>query len=318
MIDTVRLMDLCREYGVPLTESQAQQLDLYGQMLVEWNEKINLTAITDPDGMTVKHFLDSLLLTKAIELPQGTSLIDVGTGAGFPSVPVKILRPDVNLTLLDSLNKRLVFLQELCQNLGLEVQYVHARAEDGGKDKKLREKYDFACARAVASLRNLCEYCLPFVKVGGAFIALKGPDWEEEPGGRQERHGHHGRQAGACGAVRSAGREQAGHPGDPESIANSASIPKNRRKNDKKTDHLSRFHRDSQENCGWKILDFKPAMWYSIPCKGIVRWQAFPLRSTPSIFFAVSIAHAAPSFITCAPDRLRGTPSKNHRLCLSM
>lgn len=180
MIDKAYLLELCRQFELPLTEGQAEQLDKYAELLVEWNEKINLTAITEPKDIVVKHFVDSLLLTKAIELPEGASLIDVGTGAGFPSVPVKVLRSDVELTLLDSLNKRLVFLQELCGALGLKANYVHARAEDGGKDKKYREKYDFACARAVASLRNLSEYCLPFVKVGGAFIALKGPDWKEE------------------------------------------------------------------------------------------------------------------------------------------
>ena len=180
MIDKSYLLDLCQQFELPLTEQQAEQLDKYAQLLVEWNEKINLTAITEPKDIVVKHFVDSLLLTKAIELPQGASLIDVGTGAGFPSVPVTVLRSDINLTLLDSLNKRLVFLTELCKEIGVTSTCVHARAEDGGKDKKYREKYDFACARAVASLRNLSEYCLPFVKVGGAFIALKGPDWKEE------------------------------------------------------------------------------------------------------------------------------------------
>lgn len=180
MLDTTFLIEICSQYGLPVTAEQAQSLDLYASMLVEWNGKMNLTAITEPRDMVVKHFLDSLLLLKAVELPQEASIIDVGTGAGFPSVPVKVLRPDLKLNLLDSLNKRLVFLQELCGALGLCAQFTHARAEDGGKDKKYREKYDFACARAVASLRNLTEYCLPFVKVGGTFIALKGAEWEEE------------------------------------------------------------------------------------------------------------------------------------------
>lgn len=180
MIDKDYLLAVCRQYDLPLTEKQAEQLDRYAQLLVEWNEKINLTAITEPKEIVTKHFVDSLLLTKAVDLAEGVSLIDVGTGAGFPSVPVKILRPDLDLNLLDSLNKRLVFLQELCTDLGLQAKYIHARAEDGGKDKKYREKFDFACARAVASLRNLSEYCLPFIKIGGAFVALKGPDWKEE------------------------------------------------------------------------------------------------------------------------------------------
>lgn len=180
MIDTQALRSLCQEAEIPLTEEMAARLDRYAQLLLDWNQKINLTAITEPQDIVVKHFLDSLLLTKALDLPQGASLIDVGTGAGFPSVPVAVLRGDLKLTLLDSLNKRLLFLQELCGEIGVSASFVHARAEDGGKDKKLREQYDFACARAVASLRNLSEYCLPFVKVGGAFIALKGPDWQEE------------------------------------------------------------------------------------------------------------------------------------------
>jgi len=180
MIDTQALLTLCRQAELPLTEEMAARLDLYAQLLVDWNQKINLTAITEPKDIVVKHFLDSLLLTKAVQLPQGASLIDVGTGAGFPSVPVAVLRGDIKLTLLDSLNKRLVFLQELCGQIGVAACCVHARAEDGGRDKKLREQFDFACARAVANLRDLSEYCLPFVKVGGAFIALKGPDWQEE------------------------------------------------------------------------------------------------------------------------------------------
>lgn len=180
MIDQQQLLHLCGQYSVPLTADQAQQLDRYASLLVEWNQRMNLTAITDPQQIAVKHFLDSLLLLEAVQLPQGSSLIDVGTGAGFPSLPVKIARPDLRLTLLDSLRKRIGFLQEVSGQLGLGCACVHARAEDAGKDKAYREGFDFSCARAVANLRELAEYCLPFVRVGGAFVALKGYDVEEE------------------------------------------------------------------------------------------------------------------------------------------
>lgn len=175
-----RLGELCEEEGIQLSEKQLGQFQRYMELLVEWNEKMNLTAITDPEGVTVKHFFDSLLLLKAVEVPEGAKLIDVGTGAGFPGIPVAIARPDVQLTLLDSLNKRLVFLAEVCRELGLQADIRHARAEEGGRQKELREQFDFATARAVAGMNVLCEYCLPFVKTGGAFIAMKGPDGEEE------------------------------------------------------------------------------------------------------------------------------------------
>ena len=179
MLDFVRLCRMAEEVGAPLDEAQMRRLDTYAQLLVEWNEKMNLTAITAPDEMLVKHFVDSL--TAAPYLPQGAfSLIDVGTGAGFPGVPLGILRPDCALTLLDSLNKRLVFLEALCGAVGVNATRVHARAEEGGQKKELRERFDVATARAVAALPVLCEYCLPFVKVGGVFLALKGPDADNE------------------------------------------------------------------------------------------------------------------------------------------
>lgn len=182
MLDKARLVALAAEYGAALTPEQAEQCDIYARLLTEWNEKMNLTAITAPEEMLVKHFVDSLTL--APELPQGTfSLIDVGTGAGFPGVPIAILRPDCRVTLLDSLNKRLVFLETLCRELGLSVTRVHARAEEGGRKPELREQFDVATARAVAALPLLCEYCLPFVKVGGVFLALKGPDADAELSG---------------------------------------------------------------------------------------------------------------------------------------
>lgn len=175
-----RLSELCEKEGLSLSEKQLRQFQRYMELLVEWNQKMNLTAITDPEGVTVKHFYDSLLLLKAVEVPEGASLIDVGTGAGFPGIPVLIARPDIKLTLLDSLNKRLVFLAEVCRELGIQAEIRHARAEEGGRQKELREKFDFATARAVAGMNVLSEYCVPFVKKGGAFIAMKGPDGEEE------------------------------------------------------------------------------------------------------------------------------------------
>ena len=153
----------------------------YAEMLVEWNKKMNLTAITEPDEIIIKHFLDCLITFKNVDIPKNASIIDVGTGAGFPGMVLKIARPDIKLTLLDGLNKRLVFLSELCSALGFnDVEIIHKRAEDGGNAPELREKYDFATARAVAKLNVLSEYCLPFVKVGGMFLALKGPTAAEE------------------------------------------------------------------------------------------------------------------------------------------
>ena len=166
--------------GMELTDLQLEELDRYAELLVEWNEKINLTAITEPDEIAVKHFLDSLLLLKSVEVPEGGQIIDVGTGAGFPSLPCALVRSDVQLTLLDSLNKRIIFLEEVTRELGREAACIHARAEEGGRNPALREKFDLATARAVASMRELSEYCLPFVKVGGIFAALKGYEIEEE------------------------------------------------------------------------------------------------------------------------------------------
>lgn len=179
MIDQTRLIRYAAEIGVELTAEMADKYATYATLLAEWNQKMNLTAITDAEGMLVKHFLDSL--TAIPLLPDGAcSLIDVGTGAGFPGVPMAICRPDIRLTLLDSLQKRLTFLDTLCRELGVKVTLIHARAEDGGRKPDLRERFDVATARAVAALPVLSEYCLPFVKPGGLFIALKGPDADKE------------------------------------------------------------------------------------------------------------------------------------------
>ncbi|MEG0854518.1 MAG: 16S rRNA (guanine(527)-N(7))-methyltransferase RsmG [Angelakisella sp.] len=171
---------MMRSIGIE-TEGQDYLLfERYCEELKEWNEKMNLTAIVDDEGIAVKHFADSLLPLTLFDLPEKCSLIDVGTGAGFPSIPMKLLRRDVNLTLLDSLEKRLGFLRHLCGRLGIDAATVHARAEDAGKNPLYREKYDVATARAVAGLNLLAEYCLPLVKVGGVVLALKGSNGREE------------------------------------------------------------------------------------------------------------------------------------------
>ena len=176
-----KIVDKCKEFGVELDADKCAKLNLYGNLLLEWNEKINLTAITEPEDVLYKHFYDCILFLKNRELPMGASLIDVGTGAGFPGMVLKIVRPDLDITLLDSLNKRLIFLNEVITALNLEkIKTVHLRAEEAGKSKAHREKYDIATARAVAALPVLLEYCTPLVKKGGSFIAMKGPSAAEE------------------------------------------------------------------------------------------------------------------------------------------
>ncbi len=172
-----KITDSCKDFCL-LDEKSLERLSKYADLLTEWNEKINLTAILDPEGIAVKHFLDSLMIFKYTDIPQGASVIDIGTGAGFPGVVMKIARPDIKLTLMDSLNKRIVFLKTLCSELGLEVECIHQRAEDITAAQ--REKYDFAVARAVANMRVLSEYCLPYVKVDGQFVAMKGATAKEE------------------------------------------------------------------------------------------------------------------------------------------
>lgn len=180
MIDQKRMETVFAGQGISLSGGQMQQLDRYAQLLTEWNQRMNLTAITDPEGILVKHFLDSILPFSLEPLPEGASLIDVGTGAGFPAIPLLIWRPDLQVTLLDSLQKRLTFLEEVLAQCALPARCIHLRAEDGGRQPGLREQFDAATARAVAHLRELSEYCLPYVKPGGAFYALKGGDVKEE------------------------------------------------------------------------------------------------------------------------------------------
>ncbi len=169
------------DYVFSLNEKQLSDFEKYAELLVETNKVMNLTAITDSDGIAIKHFLDSAMLLKYFTPKEGATIIDVGTGAGFPTIPCKIIRPDLNLTLLDSLNKRVKFLDNVCETLGFDhYNTVHSRAEEGSRRPAHRDKYDIATARAVANMAVLTEYCLPYVKVGGVFIALKGPNLKEE------------------------------------------------------------------------------------------------------------------------------------------
>lgn len=167
-------------FEIPLNDLQVDRFNVYLNLLVEWNQKFNLTAITDPQEIVIKHFLDSAALFKYVDLEKGASVIDVGTGAGFPGVVLKILRPDINMTLLDSLKKRLSFIEYLLSNLNLDSNIVHCRAEDGAKNKDLREKFDLVTSRAVAKMNVLCEYCMPYVKLGGIFCPLKGKNFFDE------------------------------------------------------------------------------------------------------------------------------------------
>lgn len=178
-IDT--FVEGCKEFGIELDEKQKSQFILFKELLKEWNEKINITAITDDVEVDIKHFLDSVSIFKAGKIRKGLSVIDIGTGGGFPGVPINIIKPGCDVTLFDSLNKRLIFLDEVINKLELSnIRTTHGRAEEYGRKEDYREQYDIATSRAVASLDTLCEYSMPFVKVGGYFIAMKGPGVDEE------------------------------------------------------------------------------------------------------------------------------------------
>ena len=158
---------------------QTEQFFDYMNLLIEWNEKMNLTAITDPDEIILKHFIDSITILNEIE--NNSKIVDVGTGAGFPGIPLSIMNPSLKITLVDSLNKRLIFLQEVVNKLGLKnIEIVHARAEEFGQNKKYRENFDVATSRAVANLSTLSEYLIPLVKVGGKVISMKAAEAQEE------------------------------------------------------------------------------------------------------------------------------------------
>jgi 16S rRNA (guanine527-N7)-methyltransferase len=170
-----------RELSVALDDDACRMLALYEEELLLWNRRLNLTAIEDPAQVRVKHFLDSLSGALVVDLAAAASLVDVGTGAGFPGLVLKIAFPHLRLLLLDAVQKRLRFLERLCQRLGIrDVAFRHARAEEAGRDPAFRERFDVVTARAVAPLNVLCEYCLPLARVGGVFLAYKGPEIDEE------------------------------------------------------------------------------------------------------------------------------------------
>ncbi len=168
------------QFGVDITDEIADKFDIYARELVAYNEKVNLTAITQPDDIVIKHFADSLAFFKYSGIKKGESVADVGCGAGFPSVPILIAGDELNVTMFDAVNKKLDFIRYLLSQLGLEAQVIHSRAEEAGKNPEYREKFDFVTARAVAQLRILSEFCLPLVKVGGKFVSMKGDISEEE------------------------------------------------------------------------------------------------------------------------------------------
>ncbi len=177
-MDFQRAEKLFVENGLKYTKALHEKLTIYYNFLIEYNNKVNLTAITNEEEVWIKHFLDSIIIEKYVSVPENASVIDIGTGAGFPSVPLKLYRDDIRLTLLDSLNKRIVFLNELSTKLQINVATLNMRAEDAAKNQQFREKFDVAAARAVAAMPVLCEYCMGFVKVGGSFIAMKGTNEE--------------------------------------------------------------------------------------------------------------------------------------------
>ena len=174
------LLSSANALGVRLMPAQTDAFQRYLNLLISWNKKMNLTAITEPRDICIKHFADSLTVLDTVTLKPRAKVLDVGSGAGFPGLPMKIARDDLQLTIIDSQQKRLTFLEEVLKKINLTAELLHGRAEDLGREKKLRVKFDLVTARAVAPLNLLCEYCMPFVKMGGAFVAMKGPDVTEE------------------------------------------------------------------------------------------------------------------------------------------
>lgn len=181
MIDKNRFTALCEKNEITLDEAAVERFDAFASLLVEWNKKMNLTAITEPREIEIKHFLDCLLVQKYFDFSTVKTAVDIGAGAGFPSIPLLICNENVEFTLVDSLNKRLEFLEVVCRELGINANLVHARAEELGQNKDYRESFDLALARAVAPMNVLSEYCLPFVKQGGSFVALKGSNDDVSP-----------------------------------------------------------------------------------------------------------------------------------------
>lgn len=180
LINKDLLKENAASLGIELDDEAVARFDRLAELLIEQNKTMNLTAITDPDEVVIKHFADSISLFKAVNPDNGAKILDLGTGAGFPGIPLLITRPDLNLTMVDSTAKKLRYVAQTVETLGLEAETLHARAEEAGKDPEYREQYDIVCSRAVAALNVLSEYCLPFVKVGGVFVAMKSAKAEEE------------------------------------------------------------------------------------------------------------------------------------------
>lgn len=181
MTDVNALIKGAEALGIKLEKEQIDNFILYKELLEEWNQKINITTITDSFEIDIKHFVDSITPLTTEFFKENIKLIDIGTGGGFPGLPIKIMREDIEVVLVDSTKKKVSFLADVIDKLGLEkIQAIHGRAEEMGRNTDYREKFDIAISRAVAQLNTLCEYCLPFVKVGGYFIAMKGPDVKEE------------------------------------------------------------------------------------------------------------------------------------------
>ena len=174
------LREEAHRVGIELNENQLEKFRTYMDFLLEYNSHTNLTAIKNPDDIVIKHFLDSIILIKYLDIKPGEKIIDIGTGAGFPGVPLKIARKDIEISLLDSMGKRVTFLKKLMKKLILKGYVYNERAEQLGHFKKFREKYSIVVSRAVAPLNSLCEYCLPYVSIGGIFAALKGPEFNME------------------------------------------------------------------------------------------------------------------------------------------
>lgn len=180
MIDYKLLKEEVEKIGIELDEFGYDRFDAYAERLLRWNRHVNLTAITEPDEIVIKHFVDSLYVLKYVDIPDGSTLVDVGCGAGFPGLPILIAKPNIDVNFVDSVGKKLGFIKDVIRCNGLVGTVTHKRAEEIGRDSDYREQYDFATARAVAPLNVLCEYCLPLVREGGLFVSLKGANAKQE------------------------------------------------------------------------------------------------------------------------------------------
>ncbi len=183
MVNIDLLKSDAEKLGISIDDDKTKRFQRLAELLIEQNKTMNLTAITDPDGIAVKHFADSISVLTSVDFAENARVLDVGTGAGFPGIPLLIMRPDLDLTMLDSTAKKLKYVANTVEELGLSATVLHTRAEEAGQSKEYRETFDIVCSRAVAALNVLCEYCLPFVRVGGYFVAMKAAKAQEEING---------------------------------------------------------------------------------------------------------------------------------------